>query len=1232
MKHLPLMHISLRVPWHDSEWDGTVCKEPDCNASCLRLPRISEDRNDEDEIKYAGKKIMDLPVDKRPVCTKEKGFFMAPFSFDTVMKHPYQKSSTDTHGHLRDTDFRYPAFSAAAVPYRWMLKQNMEEFINNYGLKIDPGKEPEIDFMKTWVQDGQNQEELLETFFGHIKPQNSLCLFYVKQAPMIEDPVRIVVGVGRVNKIGQIQHYESVTKNKNIPAIWDRIIEHSIRPEFSDGFLMPYHQMVERMNCDQDFDPSEFTVIVSPEHFIDFSYGSNHVTNDAAIAVLSDCASVLMKCKGKFNGPWDDCVNWINNVLTEIWKMRGPYPGLGSALTAMGIMNGIFVAREIELKLKEYDDPWPIVDDVIKNPGRHLSRNVAKGIGSTQQSTWNVIINNPERIALMKLLSRFHLTKDQATTMFNDIKRKGQGINDIDDKNILENPYLLYESTRLAIEECRIPLSTLERGIFPDEIIIEKHPIPKPSDIPDGSDWRRIRAYTIRELENAADQGSTLMSTEDIINNVNGLNLKPQFLLTTDVLEGIMSNFASEIWVCYTKNNDKAYQLRRYKKISGILKRIVEKRTEGKTIEFKPDWKVLLKEELKRKGKVDLNDDQEQAAIKEKVIALEAIAASRFSVLVGPAGCGKTTLISVFCNHPEIKKNGVLLLAPTGKARVRLEDSTKMKGLTIAQFLIKYDRYDPDTGRYLMSGLPCQCDDMTVIIDESSMLTEDMLAAVIEAIKDAKRIILIGDHRQLPPIGAGKPYFDIVKYLKDKVDGDGFTKQRGYVELKVRVRQNGKARDDLRLSEWFSGEQVQPSEDDVFEKIVKGEQLQNVRFETWETPEDAVELILKVLIEELKLKGVDDYYGFDESIGGEVNKSDEYMYFNLNAVTQVDNWQILSPVRGMPYGVVLLNRLIHGTFKKEWIDKIIKKNINITKPLGPERIIYGDKIINTRNMKRKTSYPDHSDKYINNGETGIVTGNFWKKNSKRPNFIKVAFSTQKEVEYPFYENEFDEDGSPILNLAYALTVHKAQGSEFKLVILIVPRPCRILTREMIYTAITRQKEKIVILFQGEPGELKSYANDIFSETARRMTNLFENPDPVKVADKIFDNNLIHLTLKGEMVRSKSELVIANMLYSNEIRYRYEKELKIDDGTKLPDFTINDPDTGLTYYWEHLGMLKNPEYEKRWIDKLKWYKSNGILPIEEGGGENGFLIITKDDDKGGISSKEIQDMIYIIKGS
>ena len=218
------------------------------------------------------------------------------------------------------------------------------------------------------------------------------------------------------------------------------------------------------------------------------------------------------------------------------------------------------------------------------------------------------------------------------------------------------------------------------------------------------------------------------------------------------------------------------------------------------------------------------------------------------------------------------------------------------------------------------------------------------------------------------------------------------------------------------------------------------------------------------------------------------------------------------------------------------------------------------------------------------------------------------------------------DDQPTIELAYALTVHKAQGSEFGKVILVIPRNSFNLSRELIYTALTRQKEGIVILYEGDPTELMNYSEEKWSET-NKDSPIYLNlqiQNQLKIKKNLFlEDRLINRTLNGEDVRSKSELIIANILYHHKIDYEYEGVLEFESEIRRPDFVIEDEDSGEMYYWEHLGMLNKRSYRESWERKKQWYKKNDIT---EEKGTNGTLIISKDNPKGGISSQEIEEIV------
>ena len=1250
----PLRHISIRVPWHDTGWNGSVCAAPRLNGACLNLKRIAQSRNDDEEESVAGQSIQDLPQEKWPACIPERSSFMAPFEYVRWPNHPYNRGPETSHGHFESTPLRHPPYSAPAVPFAWLLREAMETLGQEHALDVQAEREPDLGFKTSWVQDHLNQTVLLDCFAGHLRAERSLCFFYAKRVPFVEDSSggRILIGAGRVLHVGALQEYRYTTKNldnKLRSMLWERMIQHSIRPNFNDGFLLPYHAAVDRAAGDAEFDPAEIVAFSPADRLVEFSYASQLVSHDGAIASLLACAQSLRKAEGVLPGPWERCLRWIDARLAELWKARGPCPGLGAALSAFGLDLGTFVARALTEKAGDNADPWPLVDQMFANPATHLPDPLAKGIGETICKKWSRL--PVERRALLKLMSRFEITPQQATVLYVREQRSAAGI-DTGDGAMLANPYLLYELTRLTADP--VSVWTVDRGVFPDEVIREKHPLPAPTALDAGTDARRVRGFTVKVLEDAASRGNTLLPQDQVVLGIRALPLQPPCQVDADLMNVAKDDFEHAVVELAMGDGAPALQLYRLREVKTTIRRAIDRRVKGKRLELAADWRALLRQHPSTRSTGQPDENVERART-EQTAALTELGEARLSVLIGPAGSGKTTLLSVLCAHPDVDDGGVLLLAPTGKARVRMEDAAKtlgLKGYTIAQFLSPH-RYDSATGRYHFSDIPAETGARTVIIDEASMLTEEMLAALIQALKGVHRLILIGDPRQLPPIGAGRPFVDIVKHLAPEGVAAQFPRVGpGYAELTIRHRQAGEHREDLQFAEWFSGSPIAAGEDDVLERVMSTDPTRHIRFVQWDTADEMRSRLVDLLVSELRrpdgtpaLAHADDIAGFDATLGGVV--WNDMRFFNpckgarAGAAQTAEGWQILSPVRSAAHGVPDLNRLVHKRFRQAMIDdaRKIGRKRKIPKPMGPEEIVYGDKVINLVNTdpalpwnRHRKIYPPKDDPYIANGEIGMTVGYFHRKET--PDFrwkLEVEFSSQPGFKYDFTSRDFREEGSAVLELAYALTVHKSQGSQFGTVILVLPNPCRLLSRELLYTALTRQKDCIVILHQGPRTELLKYSSDDCSETARRLTNLFVAPSPVEINGRFFEDYLIHRTMRGEMVRSKSEVIIADHLANNDVEYHYERPLTIDGVTKYPDFTIEDMESGLTVYWEHCGMLHVPSYRARWEKKRAWYRTHGVAPYEEGGGENGTLVETRDDANGGIDSASITTLINDVLG-
>lgn len=135
---------------------------------------------------------------------------------------------------------------------------------------------------------------------------------------------------------------------------------------------------------------------------------------------------------------------------------------------------------------------------------------------------------------------------------------------------------------------------------------------------------------------------------------------------------------------------------------------------------------------------------------------------------------------------------------------------------------------------------------------------------------------------------------------------------------------------------------------------------------------------------------------------------------------------------------------------------------------------------------------------------------------------------------------------------------------------------------------------------------------------RRKAETEARVEAKKVAEsKRYADNYKHVTDKGDQVGSKSELMIANMLYAQGIEYEYEKEIVLDTVHFKPDFTVYTKD-GRVFYWEHAGMLENPEYKRKHEEKLAFYRRHGIRLQEN-------LIVTRDRN-GTFSANEVRRTI------
>jgi ATP-dependent exoDNAse (exonuclease V) alpha subunit len=1206
-----------------------VCLDARSNSPCLAVRRNAQNRDDTYEAKHADKGFADL--DPTPPCLAERGTFLSPVQLNLRTQLDYSRYSPD-HSHILPGNIPVPAYGGTLTPFRWMLREFAWDIADEHGLDVSQEREPQkgsapdLIVNTPWVQNCDNQRALLEGFAKDLAPEGSLVFFYAKQTPLSDGLNRQIVAVAKLLKLGGVAEYpyEGGSAGGRIRStIWERPFQHSLRPNpniagaWLGGVVLPYHALLDLAETG-DIQPANFLAEVPTEAYAQFRYASEQVSHGSAITALQAVRRSLERSSSVLSGPWEEYFRWIDGEMSQLWSMHGNAPGLGSALSCFDPnFNGTLFAHSLAGELDDGEDPWPAVEAILG--GSREPPSGAPKIKDMQKRRFAYLKQSDSGgYELMQLLSRFELNRDQAKAIYDEA----------DAGEVLANPYRMFEMSRNGLDP--ISLTTIDRSLYPAEEGLARPPLPDSLkvDLDEPEHPLRLRAIAVDALESAASNGDTILSAQRLNQAVEQLPLSASVTVDAITLEICSSDFAPEVAV--TKTDGSVYaQLNRYTSAGTLIRSHVTERVET-LAEPKIDWAPLV--DAAFGGGAAISEDERRAR-EEKVTALKTLEASRVGVLTGPAGTGKTTLLKILLGEQTVVGRDVLLLAPTGKARVRLGQQTgrHAQAKTLAQFLLQHGRYDTDTGQYLVIDGGSTANVTTCVVDECSMLTEDQLASLCSVLPKSARLILVGDPQQLPPIGAGRPFVDIIAHLKERGGA-------GLAELAVSRRQDGGhlisalSLPDVQLASLFSGRPLPPGEDEIAATAEAPTISERLRFLSWDAPSDLRDKILDVLGEELGARRNELEEAVELSLGGTAKEGS--IYFNSGAGEKAEDWQILSAHRNLASGSAEINRFLKQTVRTKRLE--LARNPpgrwKVVKPRGSDQITYGDKVICVRNHQRKSWSREEGvrDGYIANGEVGLVTGET--AVGARPRFTKIEFASQKGEVYSFKDKDFSEEGNPFLELAYAVTVHKAQGSEFGTVILVLPANSRLLSREMLYTALTRQKNRVWVLHQGPFSEYLKLRSDFYSETRRRSTNLFGPPvmydASIEAAGGVrtgwLAEQLIHHTRRGDLVSSKSELIIADILHELEsegkIRYSFEKPLTDAAGVmRLPDFTI---DAGSqTWFWEHCGLMGQSDYVQRWERKLKWYEDQGITPWSEAN-PRGRLIVTEDSLKGGIDSGAI----------
>lgn len=1228
-------HISIRVPWHDSAWDGTVCQDPEANCHCVEYENIAKGKEVEVEIRYRGARFADFErLSDLPPCIKESGGFLSPVAWKTSYQHPYRNwpKLKETHGHLKETILTVPAYTAHAVPFRWLNRNNLDGFTQSQITEPLPADTPPDFYRRPWVFQPHIQRMILDGFFAPVVPNESLAFFYTKsRQPIFEDVDRLIVGIGDVVSVGRQHFYKSTKRDTRENPIWDRDITHSLRPGGTGGLLIPYHEYLAPTGDparDKENQKLVRQLRITPEagHAVQFSYRSEHVADDVAVSVLTQAIRVvhLIREHGVVKGDWAACEHWLDDRLARAWRLRGEHPGIGPVLQAAGLPMASSLVHSLDSTDTSFrEDPWRavshVLDGTVDPPHPRYRREI-----EAFAKEWFHLSNQPGRMALARALSRIALDNDQAIRWWDRSKRPNAMGVEIDDDQIIDNPYLISEwDTGTAISS-PVSITTIDRAVFRDATASD-------SDVSTG-DVRRVRAAVVAVLREAEEVGDTLLGVEEVRDRAEGLPLSAPITIGPDwmtanveELAGVVTLHESDGWV----------QLSRRSLLADRLSKILSARARKVLPLVDEDWLPLLEESIRAKSDLDelraRHPDRVEEALNEQVVALQRIVSRRLTTLVGRAGTGKTTVLGALSRSSKIG-GPVLFLAPTGKARVRLTRNVAPGSTvrTVAQYLLSQGAYDPKSQKPVVLDDGTYDGHRTVVIDESSMLTEDTLLAVLSTFTpNVQRLILVGDTAQLPPIGPGRPFADLVAHLSGDIvfaDDDPVEvahRNGAYARLTVEVRSHqGEDSDTLQFAKFFTGDPLPINSEEVIEDLMAGRVLNDLDVRYWDTDSELRSNLAVVLHETLGLER-GDTAAFNELLGITFGGK----YWNVTDPDSAESWQILSPVRGDLWGVAELNRWVQREWRGPQLESC-RSNFGRANPFGPNEIIRLDKVLLTANLASRRGY-DHAvneyvEEYLANGDIGLCSNDSRAKGTAGKGSVMDVMFAGHSGQYGFKRSEFGSDtGNGLFELAYALTIHKAQGSDFGTVIVVLPRQTRINSRELLYTALTRSRERLVLLVEGSDlSSVLELTHENRSETIKRNSNLFRTS--VRGSDdRPWAHHLVHRASDGTPVRSKSELKIMDDCLAAGLRPRYEQRLDSltgDGSFKLPDFTFV-TDGGDSVIWEHLGMLDTTVYSSSWERKRQWYRDNGFI-------EDQTLFTTSE--VGGLQSSAISQTIEKVR--
>ena len=417
--------------------------------------------------------------------------------------------------------------------------------------------------------------------------------------------------------------------------------------------------------------------------------------------------------------------------------------------------------------------------------------------------------------------------------------------------------------------------------------------------------------------------------------------------------------------------------------------------------------------------------------------AIKQINENNVCIITGGPGTGKTTIIKCIIEIYRAHSKKVVLCAPTGRAAKRMSETTGVDAKTIHR-LLEIGKFEEDKlGSVDMDVSPIDAD--VIVVDEMSMVDVFLMNYLVKAIFMGTKIIFVGDVNQLPSVGPGS-------ILKDLIDSEMFAT----VILNKIFRQAAKSKIIVNAHNVNNGLTF------INKKDYDEEILDDFFYINESNQEKMIAQIVSLSKERLKKYG-------------------DYDFFK--------NIQVLTPTKKGKIGTRDLNKYLQNALNPH-IDELEEKSYG--------DVIYreGDRVMQIKNNYDIYWEKGGKDSLIKYEEgTGIFNGELGRiiKINQETKQVTVEFDDKKVAWYAY--TELDQ-----LEQAYAITIHKAQGSEFDIVILAVPQSSNmLLTRNLLYTGMTRAKQMLIII--GGNKLIEFMINNI--DIKKRNTGLKQKFDELK---------------------------------------------------------------------------------------------------------------------------------------